>query len=251
MKRFTLLTLFSIFIITAFSVNKLNAQGFTFTPLGSTFVQLPYLADSTQVVKHQAIVRNTSASTLNFKFARISNILASGFETQMCYDLCYAPSVDTISLPGDPPYSIAPNHVDTMFYIDFTCIGQGLGTSIVRMYNTSNASLYVQDTFKVQIGNVGISPISTIAEDYNLSQNYPNPFNPVTNINFSISRSEILSLKVYDLLGNEVANLVNNEKLATGKYKIEFYGNNFSSGIYYYTLRTNNFSDTKKMILLK
>ena len=231
--------------------HRAKAQGFTYTVLGSNYVQYPYYQDSTQVVKHQAIVKNTSSSTLNFRFARIVNNLPSSWETQMCYDLCYAGFIDTISLPFDPPYSIAPNHQDTMFYIDFTCIGQGLGTSVVRMYNTDNPSLYVQDTFKVQIGSVGITNISSVIEDYKLSQNYPNPFNPTTNINFSIPNSENVSLKVYDILGNEVANLLNNERLAAGKYKVDFNGANLSSGIYYYAIRSNNFSDTKKMMLIK
>jgi len=234
-----------------FTIEKIKAQGFTYTPLGPTYVQYPYIPDSLQIVKHQAIVRNTSSSSLNFRFARILNDLPPGFETQMCYDLCYAPFVDTISLPGDPPYNIPPGHQDTLFYIDFTCVGQGLGTSIVRMYNTDNPSLYVQDTFKVQIGNVGITPISTIAESYSLSQNYPNPFNPSTVIDFTIPFAQTVSLKVYDILGNEISNLVNNEKLVSGKYKINFSGSKLSSGIYYYTIKTENFIDTKKMILVK
>jgi len=230
---------------------EVKAQGFTYIPLGPTYVQYPYISDSLQVIKHQAIIRNTSSSPLNFKFARILNDLPAGFETQMCYDLCYAPQVDTISLPGDPPYNIAPGHQDTLFYIDFSCLGQGLGTSIVRMYNTDNPSLYVQDTFKVQIGSVGILPISTIAGSYSLSQNYPNPFNPSTVIDFIIPTPQVVSLKVYDVLGNEISNLVNNERLVTGLYKINFNGSKLSSGIYYYTIKMENFTETKKMILVK
>lgn len=233
------------------SINEIRAQGFSYTPLGSNFVQYPYIPDSIQVVKHQAIVRNTSGTTLNFRFARIENTLPSGFETQMCYDLCYAPFIDTISLPSDPPYSIPAGHQDTMFYIDFSCIGQGLGTSIVKMYSADNPAMFVQDTFKVQIGSVGITPISTIAESYSLMQNYPNPFNPATTINFTIPSLQNVSLKVYDILGNEVSSLVNNERLASGQYEIKFDASKLSSGIYYYTIRAENFIDTKKMLLVK
>ncbi|MEO8663995.1 MAG: T9SS type A sorting domain-containing protein [Ignavibacteria bacterium] len=169
----------------------------------------------------------------------------------MCYDLCYAGFVDTISLPSDDPYMIAPGHQDTLFYIDFTCIGQGLGTSIVRMYDTSDPSQYVQDTFKVQIGIVGITNISTLVDSYSLSQNYPNPFNPTTNINFSIPDQGTVSLKVYDILGNEISTLVNNERLTAGTYKVDFNGSSLTSGIYYYTLKTESFIDTKKMLLIK
>lgn len=235
----------------SFVIKDLNAQGFTFTVLGSNYIQYPYIPDSTQVVKHQAIVKNTSSSPLNFRFARIVNNLPAGWETQMCYDLCYAGFIDTISLPSDPPYTIQPNHQDTLFYIDFTCVGQGLGTSVVRMYNTDNPSLYVQDTFRVQIGIVGITNISSNVENYYLNQNYPNPFNPVTNIIFSIPISEVVNLRVYDILGNEAASLISNERLTAGQYKIDFNGSKLASGIYYYTLRTESFLDTKKMILLK
>jgi len=88
-----------------------------------------------------------------------------------------------------------------------------------------------------------------------LEQNYPNPFNPSTKIKYSIPpniQREIsnVSLKVYDVLGNIVATLVNEEKPA-GNYEIEFDASNLSSGIYYYRLVTGSFTDTKKMILLK
>jgi len=86
--------------------------------------------------------------------------------------------------------------------------------------------------------------------DYRLEQNFPNPFNPATNLEFGISKLGFVSLKVYDVLGNEVATLVN-EKKNPGSYKVSFDGSSFSSGIYYYKLSVDNFSDTKKMILLK
>ncbi|MCW8818113.1 MAG: YCF48-related protein, partial [Ignavibacteriaceae bacterium] len=86
--------------------------------------------------------------------------------------------------------------------------------------------------------------------DFTLSQNYPNPFNPITNIEFRIVNSGFVSLKVYDILGNEVASLVN-EELTTGEYKVEFNGKGLSSGIYFYQLKTNNFIETRKMVMLK
>ncbi len=85
---------------------------------------------------------------------------------------------------------------------------------------------------------------------FELEQNYPNPFNPSTSIQYAISSIQFVSMKVYDLLGNEVANLVNEEKPA-GNYKVDFDASNLSSGIYYYRLLTGSFIDTKKMILLK
>ncbi len=89
---------------------------------------------------------------------------------------------------------------------------------------------------------------------YNLEQNFPNPFNPSTKIRYGIPRNEFVSLKVYNLLGKEVATLVSEEK-SRGNYEVTFYTNNissnFASGIYFYVLRAGNFSATKKFILLK
>ena len=98
-----------------------------------------------------------------------------------------------------------------------------------------------------------------IPSKYELQQNYPNPFNPSTSIQYAISSTQFVTLKVYDLLGREVATLVNEEKPA-GSYNVEFRMQNLptgqaglelSSGIYFYKLQAGDFVETKKMILLK
>ncbi|NWG27338.1 MAG: T9SS type A sorting domain-containing protein [Ignavibacteriaceae bacterium] len=89
-----------------------------------------------------------------------------------------------------------------------------------------------------------------IPTDYALFQNYPNPFNPKTNIQYAISSRQFVSLKVYDVLGNEIETLVNEEKPA-GKYEITFDASKLTSGIYFYQLKSKSFIETKKMILLK
>lgn len=86
--------------------------------------------------------------------------------------------------------------------------------------------------------------------DFSLAQNYPNPFNPATAIQFAIPKASHVSLKVYDVLGNEIAELVN-EELSAGVYNRTFNAANLSSGIYFYTLRANNFTATKKLMLVK
>lgn len=99
---------------------------------------------------------------------------------------------------------------------------------------------------------VGLNKESTIEQqyDFGLSQNYPNPFNPTTEIAFSIKENSFVSLKVYDILGREVAELINKE-LNSGNHTIEFNGQNLKSGIYFYEIRANEFRDVKKLILLK
>ncbi len=83
-----------------------------------------------------------------------------------------------------------------------------------------------------------------------LSQNYPNPFNPITTIEFQIAEFGFVSLKVYDVLGREVANLVNEEKSA-GNYEINWNAQNLPSGVYFYKLQIGSFIEIKKMVLLK
>jgi len=89
-----------------------------------------------------------------------------------------------------------------------------------------------------------------LPDKYDLMQNYPNPFNPSTSIEYTVPSNEYVSLKVYDILGNEIVTLVNQQKEA-GKYKVEFDASSISSGIYYYKIQAGNFIQVRKMILLK
>jgi hypothetical protein len=91
---------------------------------------------------------------------------------------------------------------------------------------------------------------SEIVTEYKLEQCYPNPFNSATEIQYSILQSSNVTLKVYDILGNEIATLVNEEK-EQGVYTINFDSNNLPSGVYFYRLQAGNFIQTKKMVLLK
>jgi len=98
---------------------------------------------------------------------------------------------------------------------------------------------------------IGIKQISNeIPSVFKLNQNYPNPFNPTTKISFSVPQSGFVSLKVYDLTGREVANLVNN-KLEAGTYEYDFDGSKLTSGIYFYRMNTGSYSETLKMMLIK
>jgi len=85
---------------------------------------------------------------------------------------------------------------------------------------------------------------------YRLDQNYPNPFNPSTVISYQIPLTGFVTLKVYDVLGNEIATLINEEQNA-GSHSIDFNAAQLSSGIYFYRLDTEKFSETKSMILIK
>ena len=97
---------------------------------------------------------------------------------------------------------------------------------------------------------VGVKDINSLLQDFKLMQNYPNPFNPLTTLKYTMPEPGNVLIKVFDVLGNEIVTLINEEKPA-GSYQIEFDGVDLPSGIYFYRLKSNSFINTKKMVLLK
>ena len=95
-----------------------------------------------------------------------------------------------------------------------------------------------------------VKDVNTVVNSYKLSQNYPNPFNPTTIINFSIPQNGLVTLQVYNILGQKVVTLIN-KTMNAGAYKVSFNASNLSSGVYLYRLRVNGFTATRKMMLLK
>ena len=125
----------------------------------------------------------------------------------------------------------------------------------------SGYDIFVRDKIMFIPGQTSIyfieflEPITSINKDlvqykFNLSQNYPNPFNPTTTINYELPVSNKVTLTIYDVLGREIKTLVSKKQTA-GKYKVTFDASAFSSGIYYYTLKTDQFKQSRKMVLLK
>jgi hypothetical protein len=115
-----------------------------------------------------------------------------------------------------------------------------------RKFNIfGDPSIILKSDIPAVIDNSNILPNS-----FRLDQNYPNPFNPTTNISYTIPQNGITSLKVYNILGKEVANLVNKYQ-ANGHYSITFNASNLSSGVYFYKLSNGKLSNTKKMILIQ
>lgn len=100
------------------------------------------------------------------------------------------------------------------------------------------------------VTSVDENPTADIPASFSLKQNYPNPFNPSTNIEFGIAKSEFVSLKVYNMLGQEIAVLVNEQRQA-GSHTATFDAHKLPSGVYYYRLQSGSFSETRKMVLMK
>jgi hypothetical protein len=105
------------------------------------------------------------------------------------------------------------------------------------------------DNMRVTPGITGISK-TDLPVKFSLKQNYPNPFNPVTTIGYQIPKQSYVTLKVFDLLGREVATLVNSVEQA-GNKSVNFIAGNLESGVYYYRLQAGNYTETRKLVLLK
>jgi len=141
----------------------------------------------------------------------------------------------------------------------WTQINDGLGSGAYNVLSLGADDQYLfAGTVSSSIWRRPLSQVVTNTEDetnlqpkeFSLEQNYPNPFNPSTRIQYQVSGVSHINLKVYDVLGNEVATLVNEEKQA-GSYEVDFNASQLTSGVYFYTINAGSFVETKKMILLR
>jgi len=153
---------------------------------------------------------------------------------------------DRRQLISTGPFNFAPG--DTQEVAVAILIAQG-NDNVHGVYKLKQLAEKVQDFYDNDYVT-SVENIKSIPLHFTLSQNYPNPFNPTTNIGFRIAEFGFVSLKVFDVLGREVATLVNEEK-SKGEYEVEFDASQLSSGIYFYKLQTESNSLTKKMIYLK
>jgi photosystem II stability/assembly factor-like uncharacterized protein len=141
---------------------------------------------------------------------------------------------------------------------NWTEVNQGFGSSrtirtLAVLGEDLYAGFYEGSVYRRPLSQM-ITSVEQISDlrptQYSLDQNYPNPFNPATTFRFSIPKEEYVSLKIFDAFGQEVTALIS-EKLQTGQYEKEWNANKVASGVYYYSLQSGNFNQTKKLILLK
>ena len=141
-----------------------------------------------------------------------------------------------------------PGHVVNVEFYDIDNDGDN------DMFVSTDQDVTLFFESNLSILGVGDPFPNMLPEIFSLSQNYPNPFNPVTTIKYQIPKVSFVTLKVYDVLGNEIATLVNEEKTA-GSYKVEFSATGVAiglpSGVYFYVMQADNFIDTKKLVLIK
>ena len=122
-----------------------------------------------------------------------------------------------------------------------------IGTTANAIYKSNSGFLY--HTAKIITKVEDIRPI-TIPKEFHLDQNYPNPFNPSTTIRFGLPQKSDVNLKIFDLLGREVATLID-KTMSAGGYKVIFEAKGLPTGVYFYCIRANGFSRVKKLTLVK
>ena len=212
-----------------------GANGPTFT--GTHSMQMPfYDYDTTNAYRRDTLksviyygLRDSNQMTFNYAYAPYSNTYRDSLKV-------------LISVDGGLTY---PFEV-------FNKGGNGLATAPATStaFSPNNSGQWSTDTVQLE-GIVSVEPISgSVPDGFTLSQNYPNPFNPATKITFSIPARTYASLKVYDIAGREIRSYVN-AFIQAGVYSVDFDGSGLASGVYFYRLVTDEFVETKKMVLIK
>jgi len=219
-----------------------------------------------EVVVHRSYIDSTLGSEMVFDFevinisqfqqtvfeVRTVNDLPSQWTSSLCFGInCFSPLLDSAATTPD-------------FFTDPLDPGDTLITSlhVTALQNEGTANVQIQiGTFREPTVRTTIDFIATtiptsvedgntFVTDYYLAQNYPNPFNPSTKINFGLKNPGNVEVSVYNILGNKVATLVIGYKSA-GNHSVLFSASNLSSGIYFYKIVTKEFTQIRKMLLLK
>jgi Secretion system C-terminal sorting domain len=230
------------------------------------FISNNNFAQDIEIIVHDTLITGVIGDEMVFDFevinisnmeqkvfeVRTINDLPSNWQSSLCFGVnCFAPGVDSIATtpefftpalqPGDT--LITSLHVFAMMNDGTANVQLQIGT--FRNPDDRTTLDFVATTNTTSVENDNDQP-----GEFFLSQNYPNPFNPSTNIKFGFQEAGFVTLKIYDVLGNEIAVLVNEYKQA-GNYEVNFNGVQLASGTYLYTLTAGKFSETRKMILEK
>jgi len=217
-------------------------------------VTYPYLTEGEWFKKLPAFAKTASLFTTTLD--DVINYIKVCSDTTSTGALPYWREVFTAST--DFSYSDWPIPID-LSYSDTDLLTAGLNGFPVGdlnwfptqysswMAQASNEYAHIQGVLD---GTVSVKSLPGVSVDYKLEQNYPNPFNPTTVINFTLPNAGNVTLKVYNSIGQEVATLINGYKAASN-YQVDFNAAGLTSGVYFYTLSVDNFTQTKKMMLLK
>jgi hypothetical protein len=236
----------SLFIILFLLAPFAFAQEISFEPVNTFLYEPP----GTEII-FEINVTNLSVQDQTVFIVRTINDLPAVWTSSLCFDLCFSSEVDSIattSTYGSTP--LTPGETRVMSLHVFTDNTVATGNVQLQAGTFHNPETRItQDFMATTDPSVGVKD-GNIFNTYNLSQNYPNPFNPSTKISYNVGEPGFVQLKVFNVLGVEVATLVNEQKYS-GRYTIDFDASKLSSGVYFYSLSVNNFNQTRKMILEK
>ena len=172
-------------------------------------------------------------NTINLNWITATELNNSGFDVEKSLDNNNWNKIGFVSGNG------TSTEVHNYSFTDQTPF---VGTSYYRLKQIDfDGTIEYSNTIEVNYGSVS---------DFALEQNYPNPFNPSTKIKYSIKEKGNVELKIFDMLGSEIATLVNEEQTA-GHYEVIFNASHLSSGVYLYTIKSGSFVQTRKMLLMK
>ncbi len=243
----TLNSFIALIVLALFSFN-INAQDLEVIYHETTIYEPP----GSEIVFDIEIVNISAVEQIVFLVRTINDLPAGlGWTSSLCFgESCFAPNVDSVATTGGSFPPLQPT--DTLIASVHVFTQNNVGTAYVQVQIGTFSNPGVRTTIDY---TATTDPTIDVEEEFNLNsyeleQNYPNPFNPTTKINYNIGEGGLVNLKVYNILGIEVATLVNEYKPA-GSYRVSFDGKSLSSGVYIYNLSVNNFTKTRKMILEK
>jgi hypothetical protein len=237
--------LLGLLIILAFSAS-LFSQDITFVPRET---ELTDTLNSEMIF--EVDVTNISAAEQTLFIVRTINNLPEGWSSSICFDSClpgWVDSATTSSEYGSSPLQPGETRLVALHIFPLTNIGTGYAQ--MQAGTLRNPDIRTTVDLTAIVNPTSIEDENTLVIDYYLAQNYPNPFNPSTKINFGLERAGEVEITVYNILGNKISTLVNGVKSA-GNHSVFFDASNLSSGIYFYKLVTKEFTQIRKMLLLK
>lgn len=237
-----LLSFFIVFALTG----SLFSQDITFVPRETVL----YDTLGSEMIFYIDVTNITQADQTLF-MVRTENNLPASWQSSLCFEYCFPGSVDSVATNSDfGSTPLAPNETREVAIHVFPL--DNLGTGYVQMQAATfrNPNNRITVDFTAIVNPTSVEDENTVVNNYYLAQNYPNPFNPSTRINFGLKNPGNVEISVYNILGNKVATLVNGYKSA-GRHTVVFNASSLSSGTYFYKLVTNEFSLTKKMLMLK
>ena len=273
-----------LLIETTFEELKLNGRSGITTPIQATYQKLKTLNQSASIIENNTIVNNTADEYGGGLYIigpppHLMNCILWGNEARVQSQVYGSADIQYSNVEGGyagegniNEYPIFDDSIYCVLNTHSPCVDMGnpdpMYNDVEDPQNAGFPFLPARGTLTNDMGCFGGPnslwctcwniPVSVklnettdgLPSEFTLSQNYPNPFNPTTTINYGISKLTFVELKVYDIIGREVATLINEEQ-DSGYYEIIFNASQLSSGIYFYQLKAGSFVETKKMILIK